>query len=80
MFSPVQRGQLYANDNGWPVTVYDSSVCRVVCRREDGRLCSVSIREFSHQAGHAGDGADKNGDNTLAAGYKIKQQTWTALT
>ncbi|EOV0253514.1 hypothetical protein ACOIWS_005264 [Salmonella enterica] len=32
------------------------------------------------QAGHAGDGADKNGDNTPAAGYKIKQQTWTALT
>ncbi|EIG9527192.1 HNH endonuclease [Salmonella enterica] len=25
-------------------------------------------------------GADKNGDNTPAAGYKIKQQTWTALT
>ncbi|ELO3971015.1 DUF4222 domain-containing protein [Salmonella enterica] len=49
MFSLVQRGQLYADDNGWPVTVYDSSVCRVVCRREDGRLCSVSIREFSHR-------------------------------
>ncbi|ELW4385244.1 hypothetical protein SH680_002068 [Salmonella enterica] len=32
------------------------------------------------QAGHAGDGADKNGDNTPAAGYKIKQQTWKALT
>lgn len=32
------------------------------------------------KAGHAGDGADKNGDNTPAAGYKIKQQTWTALT
>lgn len=42
MFSLVQRGQLYADDNGWPVTVYDSSVCRVVCRREDGRLCSVT--------------------------------------
>lgn len=49
MFSPVQRGQLYADDNGWPVTVYDCSVCRVVCRREDGRLRSVPIREFSHR-------------------------------
>ncbi|EPC4838948.1 DUF4222 domain-containing protein [Salmonella enterica] len=49
MFSLVQRGQLYADDDGWPVTVSDCSVCRVVCRREDGRLCSVSIREFSHR-------------------------------
>ncbi|EIM6956585.1 DUF4222 domain-containing protein, partial [Salmonella enterica] len=49
MFSLIQRGQLYADDNGWPVTVYDCNVSRVVCRREDGRLHSVSIREFSHR-------------------------------
>ncbi|EAO8776527.1 DUF4222 domain-containing protein [Salmonella enterica] len=49
MFSLIQRGQLYADDNGWPVTIYDCNVFRVVCRREDGRLHSVSIREFSHR-------------------------------
>lgn len=38
MFSLVQRGQLYADDNGWPVMVYDCNARRVVCRREDGRL------------------------------------------
>ncbi|HHR4773061.1 TPA: DUF4222 domain-containing protein, partial [Salmonella enterica] len=48
MFSLIQRGQLYVDDNGWPVTIYDCNVLRVVCRREDGRLYSVSIREFSH--------------------------------
>ncbi|ECG0109350.1 DUF4222 domain-containing protein [Salmonella enterica] len=48
MFSLVQRGQLYADDNGWPVTVYDCDARRVVCRREDGRLRPVSIGEFNH--------------------------------
>ncbi|WZX59294.1 DUF4222 domain-containing protein [Salmonella enterica subsp. diarizonae serovar 58:r:z53] len=47
MFSLVQRGQLYADDNGWPVMVYDCNARRVVCRREDGRLSPVSIREFN---------------------------------
>lgn len=49
MFSLIQRGQLYADDNGWPVTIYDCNVSRVVCRRENGRLHSVSIREFSYR-------------------------------
>ncbi|ECW0088098.1 TPA: DUF4222 domain-containing protein [Salmonella enterica] len=49
MFSLIQRGQLYVDDNGWPVTIYCCNVYRVVCRREDGRLHSVSIREFSHR-------------------------------
>lgn len=47
MFSLVQRGQLYTDDNGWPVRVYDCDARRVVCRREDGRLRSVSTREFN---------------------------------
>ncbi|ELC8789662.1 DUF4222 domain-containing protein [Salmonella enterica] len=47
MFSLVQRGQLYADDNGWPVTVYDCNARRVVCRREDGHLRPVPIREFN---------------------------------
>ncbi|EBS4546997.1 DUF4222 domain-containing protein [Salmonella enterica] len=49
MFSLIQRGQMYADDNGWPVTIYDCNVCRVVYRRENGRLHSISIREFSHR-------------------------------
>ncbi|EDQ2394412.1 DUF4222 domain-containing protein [Salmonella enterica subsp. enterica] len=47
MFSLVQRGQLYADDNGWPVIIYDCDARCVVCRREDGRLRPVSIREFN---------------------------------
>lgn len=47
MFSLVQRGQLYADDNGWMVMVYDCNARRVVCRREDGCLRPVSIREFN---------------------------------
>ncbi|EEM1821166.1 DUF4222 domain-containing protein [Salmonella enterica subsp. enterica] len=47
MFCLIQRGQLYADGDGYPVTVHSCMDNRVVYRRRDNRLRSVGLGEFN---------------------------------
>ncbi|MGF2865665.1 DUF4222 domain-containing protein [Salmonella enterica] len=47
MFSIIQRGQMYADGAGFPVTIQACSDSIVIYRRQDGGFRSVDIAEFN---------------------------------
>ncbi|EJF1946163.1 DUF4222 domain-containing protein [Salmonella enterica] len=49
MFSLIQRGQMYADSNGWPVKICSSGDGKIVYRRHDGQLRSVPLSGFNDQ-------------------------------
>ncbi|EBS1324077.1 DUF4222 domain-containing protein [Salmonella enterica subsp. enterica serovar Muenchen] len=47
MFCLIQRGQIYTDFDGYPVTIYRCDADRIVYRRNDSQIRSVSTGEFN---------------------------------
>ncbi|EAA7555662.1 TPA_asm: DUF4222 domain-containing protein [Salmonella enterica] len=47
MFSLIQRGQLYADGDGFPVTIHSYRDNRVMYRRQDNHIRSICLSEFN---------------------------------
>ncbi|MFG6654986.1 DUF4222 domain-containing protein [Scandinavium sp. M-37] len=51
MFKLIQRGQIYADQNGWPVIIH-SSTSQIVRYWRQGRINTASIDRFNNDFEH----------------------------
>lgn len=51
MFQLIQRGQIYADQHGWPVIIH-SCTSQIVCYWRQGRINTASIYRFNNDFEH----------------------------